>query len=1156
MTLFYRNRFFKRAIIILVALMVIYPLGTSLTKSPPIEASDWAGWTAINTIYFNTSQDDPTNHFLQTAANELQDYLGQMAGRSFTITHTYPPAPAIYLAVDAAMLSGHNDEASRLVINNNGVTITGKTAIAVREGAYLFLNSLGVYWLMRNDIWTVVPTSLPSLTASDTISEPYYTWRRNWCPNTYGWDNLNLWRKRNLMGGAASYFTIQNYYAIMPGSLYSTYPGAYLPEGNDPDGRYSDWQLKPDNADVISHAESYALTYLANNPHNDYIDTVPRYVVPISPNDGSGWGSYLTDSNDESQRQTLTDKVNTLTNTVANYIQSFYPGYYAGVFSDNFYSELPTDHYTAPVYVELGTYYSITGLTTQQRIEGIFDLGGKVGVYEFWDEYAFYGEDPPSMYYPNGLETLENIKNYADWGATVYTSEGGDCDGAWGIGRWVAAQLQWNPEQSVSDLIHKFCVLAFGEDAAVPMERYYYRYLNGLPADDNSLALAFRDMAEAETLAEGNEDVLARIRFMEYYLRFLWKSQSIDTMSKADLEDLYVLVTKLRDVYVIWYGSTNFGMDDGDRERVSDELVSRFPETYPDDATVIAALSDYTPPTTQEAATWLTEALTYFENEEGCDAPYVGWENLTLVALGDNSTENLTPTTDWRQTEWLVRASEGESIQLNVRGSYSYSHTYYLKDLEDNVLDSSVIVGDGQWHSDSVSFTAPYTGQFRVVGDLSGDCEVINQPCALINEHIRTQSTTVYFYVPVGTPSIVVELHNSNNGTKLYDPEGNLVATIDANGYGGINSPASGLWKLDFKGDSVSGSSYFKIFGVPDLTSYRPQYLLVEGTDTPAPPVLNSIGNKSAHPGMPLQFTVSATDPNGDALTYAASNLPSWASFNTATRTFSGTPDQTGNYTGVHFEVSDGALTDSEDITIAVTTNHAPTLVNPGNKSVNEGTVLSFTISATDPDSDPLNYSASNMPSGSSFSQATRTFSWTPSYTQAGAYPDIRFSVTDGQLSSSQNITITVNNVNRPPVLNPIGNRSVTTDQLLTFTVSATDPDGDSLTYSATNLPGGASFNSSTRVFSWTPVAGQEGSHPNIRFSATDAALTATVTITITVNRNPDIDHDGAVNIYDLFRVIQHWGETGSNGWIVEDVNSDGKINVLDIIVISQHWTG
>ncbi len=69
----------------------------------------------------------------------------------------------------------------------------------------------------------------------------------------------------------------------------------------------------------------------------------------------------------------------------------------------------------------------------------------------------------------------------------------------------------------------------------------------------------------------------------------------------------------------------------------------------------------------------------------------------------------------------------------------------------------------------------------------------------------------------------------------------------------------------------------------------------------------------------PIEFALSATDSDGDQLVYSASNLPEGASFNSNNQTFSWTPryDQAGVYT-VHFEVSDGELSDSEDVTITV----------------------------------------------------------------------------------------------------------------------------------------------------------------------------------------------------------------------------------------------
>jgi Dockerin type I domain len=49
---------------------------------------------------------------------------------------------------------------------------------------------------------------------------------------------------------------------------------------------------------------------------------------------------------------------------------------------------------------------------------------------------------------------------------------------------------------------------------------------------------------------------------------------------------------------------------------------------------------------------------------------------------------------------------------------------------------------------------------------------------------------------------------------------------------------------------------------------------------------------------------------------------------------------------------------------------------------------------------------------------------------------------------------------------------------------------------------------------------------------------------------------DGSINVLDMISVGQHWGETGTPGWIREDVNRDGTVNVLDYTIVGQHWTG
>jgi hypothetical protein len=152
-------------------------------------------------------------------------------------------------------------------------------------------------------------------------------------------------------------------------------------------------------------------------------------------------------------------------------------------------------------------------------------------------------------------------------------------------------------------------------------------------------------------------------------------------------------------------------------------------------------------------------------------------------------------------------------------------------------------------------------------------------------------------------------------------------------------------------------------------------------------------------------------------------------------------------------------------------------------------------------------------------------------------------------------VTITAN---RPPVLGSIGNKTVNEMQTLTFIISATDPDGDPLTYSASSMPSGAVFNPASRTFTWTPSYHQAGSYPGVIFRVADSTANDTETITITVNNvyRTDINNDGRVNVLDIISISQHWNQTGSQGWIIEDVNENGTVNVLDVILIGQHWTG
>jgi len=84
-----------------------------------------------------------------------------------------------------------------------------------------------------------------------------------------------------------------------------------------------------------------------------------------------------------------------------------------------------------------------------------------------------------------------------------------------------------------------------------------------------------------------------------------------------------------------------------------------------------------------------------------------------------------------------------------------------------------------------------------------------------------------------------------------------------------------------------------------------------------------------------------------------------------------------------------------------------PVLTSPGDWSVDVTQLLSFTLSAYDPNSDPITYTMISTPTGATLDPVTGVFNWIPGYTQSGIY-DVIFTATSTVLSDSKPVRITV----------------------------------------------------------------------------------------------------------------------------------------------------
>ncbi|MDX2504820.1 MAG: Ig-like domain-containing protein, partial [Gammaproteobacteria bacterium] len=258
------------------------------------------------------------------------------------------------------------------------------------------------------------------------------------------------------------------------------------------------------------------------------------------------------------------------------------------------------------------------------------------------------------------------------------------------------------------------------------------------------------------------------------------------------------------------------------------------------------------------------------------------------------------------------------------------------------------------------------------------------------------------------------------------------------------------------------------------------------------------------------------------------------------------------------------AASDSEAITITVGDVNRPPVLSPiGDQMVIEGELLNILLTASDPDGDGWSYSVSGAPTGSSLvdnGDGTATFSWIPDFGLAGNYP-VSFTVTDNGVpaaSDSEAIIITVGDVNRPPVLSPIGDQMVNEGELLSILLTASDPDGDGWSYSISGAPTGSSFvdnGDGTANFSWTPDFGLAGSYP-VSFMVTDDGLPSasdSEAITITVETtggcevlSGDLDGDCDVDRDDMNIILAARNTPADGPDDARDLDGDGLITVLD----------
>ena len=177
----------------------------------------------------------------------------------------------------------------------------------------------------------------------------------------------------------------------------------------------------------------------------------------------------------------------------------------------------------------------------------------------------------------------------------------------------------------------------------------------------------------------------------------------------------------------------------------------------------------------------------------------------------------------------------------------------------------------------------------------------------------------------------------------------------------------------------------------------------------------------------------------------------------------------------------DGSHTQTVSVRVQNSQTNTPIALPQVSGTVGEGALITLDGSGSyDPNGDDLTYVWTHV-SGpqvalSGANNVTATF-------QTPRVPDpltliFQLDVSDGITTGTARLSVTVpDDRNDPPVLQGIGPLEVRETDTLSFTASATDADGNDLSFSLAGAPAGASINSGTGLFGWIPDQSQDGIH-------------------------------------------------------------------------------
>ncbi|SFW65903.1 Ig-like domain-containing protein, partial [Chitinophaga sancti] len=407
--------------------------------------------------------------------------------------------------------------------------------------------------------------------------------------------------------------------------------------------------------------------------------------------------------------------------------------------------------------------------------------------------------------------------------------------------------------------------------------------------------------------------------------------------------------------------------------------------------------------------------------------------------------------------------------------------------------------------------------------NFSGKDSIVYQTCdngtpGLCNTAVVIFTVTAINHKPIAVDDAITSLedetYSGNVLTNDSDPDGDEISasiiTLPVHGTASLTAEGIIVYTPDPNFNGKDSLVYMICDnGTPGLCDAA----VVRFTVTPVNdvPVITGGDKTTTEQGKPVKDTLTATDPDGDPLTYSKGSEPAHGSVNVddkGTYTYTPDPGFTGDDTFTVI-VDDGSgnpktVTVTVTVTPPTTTNHPPVVNGGYDITTEQDKPVKDTLTATDPDGDPLTFDKGSKPAHGDVvvdKDGTYTYTPDPGYTGTDTFTII---VDDGH-GDPKTVTVTVDvkaptTTNNPPVVT--GGTTTTTEQdkPVKDTLTATDPEGGPLTYEKGSDPTHGSVKvDDDGTYTYTPDPGYTGDDTFTIIVKDDKGNTTAVTVTVTV---------------------------------------------------------